>query len=75
MRRLDLPALREGRRTLQRPPGQRQILLLSDVEGRPAAEVCHVLALSETNQWVLLHRARAKARRALDGYYRGEGRA
>lgn len=57
------------------PPGQRQVLLLRDVEGWPAADVCHVLALSETNQRVLLHRARAKVRRALDAYYRGDGRA
>jgi RNA polymerase sigma-70 factor, ECF subfamily len=53
------------------PPGQQQVLLLRDVEGWPAAEVGHVLALTETNQRVLLHRARAKVRRALDAYYRG----
>jgi RNA polymerase sigma-70 factor (ECF subfamily) len=54
------------------PPGQQQVLLLRDVDGWSAAEVCHVLALTETNQRVLLHRARAKLRRALDAYYRGE---
>jgi RNA polymerase sigma-70 factor, ECF subfamily len=57
------------------PPEQRRVLLLRDVEGWPAAEVCHVLGLSETNQRVLLHRARANVRRALETYYRGEGRA
>jgi RNA polymerase sigma-70 factor, ECF subfamily len=53
------------------PPGQRQVLLLRDVEGWAATDVCHVLALTETNQRVLLHRARARLRTALDAYYRG----
>jgi RNA polymerase sigma-70 factor (ECF subfamily) len=48
------------------PEGQRQVLLLRDVEGLPSAEVCDLLGLSEGNQRVLLHRARARMRDILD---------
>jgi RNA polymerase sigma-70 factor (ECF subfamily) len=58
------------------PPQQRQVIVLRDVQGWPAAEVCDALGLSEANQRVLLHRARSRARGALDSYYtqgRGPG--
>jgi RNA polymerase sigma-70 factor (ECF subfamily) len=61
------------RRAIQAlPPGQRTILVLRDVKGWGSAEVCNVLNLSETNQRVLLHRARSKVRRALEIYSEGE---
>src|SRR5262245_13178788 len=44
------------------PPAQRLVISLRDVEGWPADDVCNVLELSESNQRVLLHRARAKVR-------------
>ena len=50
------------------PDGQRIVISLRDVEGWDSAEVCSVLELSETNQRVLLHRARSKVRAALEGY-------
>jgi RNA polymerase sigma-70 factor (ECF subfamily) len=50
------------------PERQRQVITLRDVEGCSAAEVCNVLELSETNQRVLLHRARTRVRQALDDY-------
>lgn len=50
------------------PPVQRAVIGLRDVEGLGSHEVCNVLAISETNQRVLLHRARAKVRRALEEY-------
>jgi len=50
------------------PPSQRTVVTLRDVEGWTAEEVRNVLELSETNQRVLLHRGRAKVRRALEQY-------
>jgi RNA polymerase sigma-70 factor (ECF subfamily) len=51
------------------PPGQREVMRLRDVEGWSSSEVCNVLEISETNQRVLLHRARSKVRRALEVYF------
>jgi RNA polymerase sigma-70 factor, ECF subfamily len=48
------------------PPRQREVLLLRDVEGLSSQEVCEVLAISETNQRVLLHRGRSQLRQALE---------
>lgn len=53
------------------PPVQREVMRLRDIEGWTAPEVCNVLALTETNQRVLLHRARSKVRRSLERYFDG----
>jgi RNA polymerase sigma-70 factor (ECF subfamily) len=45
---------------------QREVIVLRDVEGWPAEEVCDVLELTPGNQRVLLHRARSKVRQALE---------
>ena len=50
------------------PDAQRTVITLRDVEGWGSVEVCNFLDISETNQRVLLHRARAKVRRALEDY-------
>jgi RNA polymerase sigma-70 factor (ECF subfamily) len=50
------------------PPAQREVIVLRDVEGWTSREVCNVLGITETNQRVLLHRARSKIRRALEQY-------
>jgi RNA polymerase sigma-70 factor, ECF subfamily len=50
------------------PPSQRAVLELRDIEGLSADEVCNALDLTETNGRVLLHRARAKVRAALEEY-------
>ena len=54
------------------PASQRAVISLRDVEGWPSEEVCNVLEISETNQRVLLHRARAKVRQALERYFESE---
>ncbi len=56
------------------PEAQRRVVLLRDVEGLGAEEVCNILGVSGTNQRVLLHRGRARVRRALDAYLK-EGEA
>jgi RNA polymerase sigma-70 factor (ECF subfamily) len=50
------------------PPGQRAVVTLRDVEGFSSEETCNALEISETNQRVLLHRARTKVRLALETY-------
>ena len=50
------------------PPAQRDVLVLRDVEELGAPEVCNVLGLTDTNQRVLLHRARSRVRSALERY-------
>jgi len=50
------------------PPAQRAVISLRDVEGWSSAETCNALGLTETNQRVLLHRARSKVRQALEDY-------
>jgi RNA polymerase sigma-70 factor (ECF subfamily) len=50
------------------PANQRAVLSLRDVEGWSSDEVRNALDLSEVNQRVLLHRARAKVRTALEAY-------
>ena len=49
------------------------MIRLRDVLGWSSAEVRNALDLSEVNQRVLLHRARAKVRRELERYLREEG--
>jgi Sigma-70, region 4 len=51
------------------PEAQRLVLTMRDVNGWTAEEVCNVLAISETNQRVLLHRARSKVRGILENHF------
>ena len=55
------------------PATQRAVITLRDVEGWDGAEVCNALGLTETNQRVLLHRARSKVRGALESYLQEDG--
>jgi RNA polymerase sigma-70 factor, ECF subfamily len=48
------------------PPAQRSVVTLRDVDGLSSAEVCSILDITEGNQRVLLHRARARVRAALE---------
>lgn len=51
------------------PPMQRLVILMRDLEGFGSEETCNALEISETNQRVLLHRARAKVRQALEKHF------
>ncbi len=48
------------------PAAQRAVVTLRDIEGLSAAETCNILEVTETNQRVLLHRARCALRKALN---------
>lgn len=50
------------------PASQRAVIMLRDVQGWSSDEVCNALDITEVNQRVLLHRARAKVRTALEDY-------
>lgn len=52
------------------PPMQAEVIRLRDVSGWTSEEVRNALDLGETNQRVLLHRARAKVRAALEEHFR-----
>ena len=51
---------------------QAEVIRLRDALGWTSEEVRNALDLTETNQRVLLHRARAKVRRALEAYLSSE---
>jgi RNA polymerase sigma-70 factor, ECF subfamily len=55
------------------PERQREVIALRDISGWSAAETCNALGLSETNQRVLLHRARSKVRMALEKHFAATG--
>jgi RNA polymerase sigma-70 factor (ECF subfamily) len=55
------------------PPRQRSVVLLHDVEGFSAEEVCDLLDLDPGNQRILLHRGRAKLRAHIECYQFGRG--
>jgi RNA polymerase sigma-70 factor (ECF subfamily) len=54
------------------PRMQRAVITLRDIEGWPSEEVCGYLGVTDGNQRVLLHRARAGARAALERYLEEE---
>ena len=55
------------------PSNQRAAIVLRDVEGWSSEEVRNELGVGETNQRVLLHRARSKVRQALEDYFTDDG--
>ena len=63
-------ALEKVREAIDRlPPAQRVVITLRDVHGCESAEVCNALDVTETNQRVLLHRARSRVRAELESYF------
>jgi RNA polymerase sigma-70 factor (ECF subfamily) len=50
------------------PRMQRAVITLRDVEGWMPEEVCDYLSLADGNQRILLHRARAATRSAVERY-------
>jgi len=54
--------------TASLPENQRAVITLRDIEELSSDEVCNILGVSETNQRVLLHRARARVRQVLEDY-------
>jgi RNA polymerase sigma-70 factor, ECF subfamily len=51
------------------PKTQRTVLALRDIEGWSSEEVCEALEISAGNQRILLHRARARVRAAIERYF------
>ncbi len=56
------------------PVAQRLVITLRDINGWSGEEVCNVMELSETNQRVLLHRARSRVRARLEDQFSPPGR-
>jgi RNA polymerase sigma-70 factor (ECF subfamily) len=54
------------------PEKQRLVFTLRDIEGWDTADIAQALDVSDTNQRVLLHRARTKVRAALEGHLADE---
>jgi RNA polymerase sigma-70 factor (ECF subfamily) len=52
------------------PARQRQVVILRDVEEMSSEEVCAVLAISDANQRVLLHRGRSRLRQLFEDEFR-----
>jgi RNA polymerase sigma-70 factor (ECF subfamily) len=50
----------------QLPPSQREVITLRDVEGWSSEDVRNAMEITETNQRVLLHRARSTVRGAIE---------
>ncbi len=71
--------LAEFRQALERamgklPPRIAQVFQLYEVEERPNREVCDRLKISESNLWVMLHRARKQLRQELASWWNDHGR-
>ena len=70
-RRMELAELREALEMAvgKLPPRIAQVFQLYEIEERPNREVCDQLKISESNLWVMLHRARKQLRDELAGWW------
>jgi RNA polymerase sigma-70 factor (ECF subfamily) len=55
------------------PPRQREVIAIRDLQGWDAEDACSALDLTESNQRVLLHRARSKVRAAVEDHLSESG--
>ena len=72
-RRMELAEFREALETAlgKLPPRIAQVFQMYEVEERPNREVCDKLKISESNLWVMLHRARKQLREELASWWEG----
>jgi RNA polymerase sigma-70 factor (ECF subfamily) len=75
-RRIELKEFRENLELAlgNLPPRIAQVFQLYEIEERPNREVCARMNISESNLWVMLHRARKQLREQLAGWRSGEPR-
>ena len=73
-RRMELAEFREALEIAlgKLPPRLAQVFQMYEVEERPNREVCDRMKISESNLWVMLHRARKQLREELAGWWAGE---
>jgi RNA polymerase sigma-70 factor (TIGR02943 family) len=73
-RRIELSEFRENLELAlgNLPPRVAQVFQLYEIEERPNREVCAQMNISESNLWVMLHRARKQLRDQLGGWWFGE---
>jgi RNA polymerase sigma-70 factor (ECF subfamily) len=57
------------------PPRVAQVFQLYEMEEHPNAEVCARMNISESNLWVMLHRARKQLRDQLSGWWDGDSQS
>lgn len=51
------------------------VFALHEIEGLDRSEICELLGLSESNYWTMLHRARLRLRREIEGHLRVTSRS
>jgi RNA polymerase sigma-70 factor (ECF subfamily) len=75
-RRMELNEFREALEMAlgKLPPRLAQVFQLYEIEEHPNQHVCEKLNISESNLWVMLHRARKQLREELAGWWQGTGR-
>jgi RNA polymerase sigma-70 factor (ECF subfamily) len=73
-RRIELAEFREHlERAMGKLPSRiAQVFQIYSVEERTNQEVCQCLNISESNLWVMLHRARKQLRAELDSWWQAE---
>lgn len=55
------------------PPRTAQVFTLREVDEVEADDICQMLRITQSNLWVILHRARKQLRQCLDSRYFGQG--